>query len=231
MSSHVKTLDSLTDRAQAKLSKDKAVALILPIELALPPNPLVHPEEEARAKRFVRQPDAVAHLAGRHLLRAMLGITPPVKPFRMTSRGRPEFTGSGPAFSISHSGQYVAVAVSPEGLIGIDVQSRFPLGELDALIERVCHPNEARWLSQQDHRLTGFLQIWTRKEAVLKATGVGITMELTSIDTDPEREIGAELTESCLRVSSLSLPDGGLAIAAQRSVTILRPGAKEMLLE
>ncbi len=231
MSSHVGILDGLTDSAQARLAEDEAVALVLPIELALPQNPLVHPEEKARAKRFVRHTDACAHLAGRHLVRAVLGITSPVEPFRMTSRGRPEFAGSGPAFSISHSGPWVAVAVSPEGLIGIDVQSRFPTSELDALIKRVCHPNEARWLAQRDHRLSGFLQIWTRKEAVLKAIGVGITTKLTSIDTDPASQRGAELSEIGLRVSSLSQPDGALAIAAQRNVTILRPEANEMRLE
>ena len=74
--------------------------------------------------------------------------------------------------SISHCRKAVAVAVSPEGKVGIDVECRRKIG--DGLIERVCSEEEkAAVLSATDSTMA-FLQLWTRKEAVLKMHGTGI---------------------------------------------------------
>ena len=76
------------------------------------------------------------------------------------------------SMSISHCRKAVAVAVSPEGKVGIDVECRRKIG--DGLIERVCSEEEkAAVLSATDSTMA-FLQLWTRKEAVLKMHGTGI---------------------------------------------------------
>lgn len=74
--------------------------------------------------------------------------------------------------SVSHCRTAVAVAVSPEGRVGIDVECRRRVGE--DLMKRVCTQAElAAVLASADSTMT-FLQIWTRKEAVLKMRGTGI---------------------------------------------------------
>jgi len=74
--------------------------------------------------------------------------------------------------SISHCRTAVAVAVSPEGRVGIDVECRRKIG--DGLLERVCTPDEQTAVRSAADSTMAFLQLWTRKEAVLKMRGTGI---------------------------------------------------------
>lgn len=88
--------------------------------------------------------------------------------------------------SISHCRTAVAVAVSPEGRVGIDVECRRKIGE--GLLERVCTADEQAAVRAAADPTMVFLQLWTRKEAVLKLRGTGIqgfgsmTAALTATD-------------------------------------------------
>lgn len=88
--------------------------------------------------------------------------------------------------SISHCRTAVAVAVSPEGRVGIDVECRRKIG--DGLLERVCTADEQTAVRAAADPTMEFLQLWTRKEAVLKLRGTGIqgfgsmTAALTATD-------------------------------------------------
>lgn len=74
--------------------------------------------------------------------------------------------------SISHCRTAVAVAVSSEGRVGIDVECRRRIG--DGLMERVCAEVELAAVRSAEDSVMAFLQLWTRKEAVLKMRGTGI---------------------------------------------------------
>lgn len=74
--------------------------------------------------------------------------------------------------SISHCRTAVAVAVSSEGRVGIDVECRRKIG--DGLLERVCTADEQAAVRAAADPTMEFLQLWTRKEAVLKLRGTGI---------------------------------------------------------
>lgn len=74
--------------------------------------------------------------------------------------------------SISHCRTAVAVAVSSEGRVGIDVECRRRIG--DGLMERVCTEAELAAVRSAEDSVMAFLQLWTRKEAVLKMRGTGI---------------------------------------------------------
>lgn len=76
------------------------------------------------------------------------------------------------AVSISHCRAAVAVAVSPEGRVGIDVECRRKIS--DGLLERVCTVDEQAAVRAAADPTMAFLQLWTRKEAVLKMCGTGI---------------------------------------------------------
>lgn len=88
--------------------------------------------------------------------------------------------------SISHCRTAVAVAVSPESRVGIDVECRRKIGE--GLLERVCTADEQAAVRAAADPTMAFLQLWTRKEAVLKLRGTGIqgfgsmTAALTATD-------------------------------------------------
>lgn len=74
--------------------------------------------------------------------------------------------------SISHCRRAVAVAVCHSGPVGIDIESRRRVGE--ALLQRVCSPDELDAIRLSDDPSMCFLRLWTRKEAVLKCRGTGI---------------------------------------------------------
>lgn len=78
----------------------------------------------------------------------------------------------GLSLSISHCRQAVAVAVSDRERVGIDVESRRRVD--GSLMRRVCTPAELAAVQASPDALMAFLQLWTRKEAVLKMRRTGI---------------------------------------------------------
>lgn len=136
--------------------------------------------------------------------------------------GRPRIEGLGLETSVSHSGDLVAVAVAGCG-VGVDVEEPrdVPFAKLAA---RVCAPAE------QAHVVTAdaFYAYWTRKEAVVKATGEGFQRCLKRVVVPPPDVHSAALTLDDLRctqcvVSDLRLPvpyRGAVAVLTDRQVRV-----------
>jgi len=74
--------------------------------------------------------------------------------------------------NISHCRGAVAVAVSKDVAVGIDVESRRKIG--DDLVGRVCTQEEQAVIVASPDPTMQFLRFWTRKEAVLKMRRTGI---------------------------------------------------------
>ncbi len=92
-------------------------------------------------------------------------------------------------FSVSHSGDCVTVAVLRGSPVGVDVEEvgRFGVNELDAMAGHTLAPEERAELAQQpaDDRARAFTTYWARKEAAVKATGVGIATPLAQLVVSP----------------------------------------------
>ncbi|MFE5858463.1 4'-phosphopantetheinyl transferase family protein [Streptomyces sp. NPDC056500] len=144
--------------------------------------------ELARAAEFVRAADrdgyVCAHVALRRLLGAYLGM--PARDVVVErapcahcdeSHGRPVVPGGALHFSLSHCDglSLLAFAVTP---VGVDVE---PVPDAAAVAESadVLHPREAAELAAlpADERPLAFTRMWTRKEAYLKGTGVGLAAD------------------------------------------------------
>ena len=82
--------------------------------------------------------------------------------------------GRVPSISLSHSGGWVAVAVSDAGAIGIDIEVHRPHRNFNGIAAAAFGPDE-QWLVAADGA-AGFYRIWTLKEAIAKASGEGIAM-------------------------------------------------------
>ncbi|WP_051966786.1 4'-phosphopantetheinyl transferase family protein [Kitasatospora mediocidica] len=93
--------------------------------------------------------------------------------------GRPTLPGTGLEVSISHAGDLVAVAVTAVGPVGIDVEHIDPELSTADLLPHVLSEVE-REASAVDTGF-GFHRMWTRKEAVLKATGDGLRVPLSGL--------------------------------------------------
>lgn len=105
--------------------------------------------------------------------------------WKVSPHGKPYYNGS-KEFSISHSGDYVAVAFSDKK-IGIDIEK---LTEFDLMsVLDYLHPEEAAYVESASNAEGAFYKVWTRKEAYLKAIGKGIVEGL-----DNENCLQDELT-------------------------------------
>ena len=120
-------------------------------------------------------------LAGRAVLRHALaqytGDDGSSFRIEVSPAGKPECT-SGPAISVSHSGDIVVCAVA-EGTVGVDVETGHAR-ETEEIAARYFTPAEARWIAGDS--ATRFRMLWVLKEAYLKAVGVGIAGGLDSLD-------------------------------------------------
>jgi 4'-phosphopantetheinyl transferase len=88
--------------------------------------------------------------------------------------GRPRLPGTGLAASISHSGDRVAVALTESVPVGVDVEQIRPVG-VEEVAGHVLAADESA------ATLPDFFRYWTRKEAVVKATGEGLRMALPKV--------------------------------------------------
>jgi len=146
-------------------------------------------DERARADRFRAAGAGERWLAGRAVLRSVigraLGTDPALVAFAESSSGKPGLAPAGDIhFNLSHSGDVVAVAVADRP-VGVDVERRRRLTRPDRLADRLfADPNRRRRWSAVDEpaRTTELLQAWTRAEALLKATGEGIRGTLDRVE-------------------------------------------------
>lgn len=149
----------------------------------------------SRRDDVLRNRYVVAHGAVRSILGSRLGVEPGAV---LISRrcehcgdpvhGRPELAGAlDVRFSLSHSESLAVVAVVAGARVGVDIEVDRPRPRLDALAARVLSEREhADWLeAEPNQRVRAFLELWTAKEAYLKAIGAGITRPLRDVPRRP----------------------------------------------
>ncbi len=146
------------------------------------------PDEKERADRFHFVKDRNRFVVARGLLRELLGRylrqAPASLEFSYGEYGKPSLSGenasSGLCFNLSHSSDLAVYAVARERNLGIDVERIRPEAASDRIAERFFSPREVNDLRTlpAEARVEGFFHCWTRKEAYLKATGMGLQIPL-----------------------------------------------------
>lgn len=81
-------------------------------------------------------------------------------------------------FNLSHSGP-LALCVLDVCPVGADIECIRP--HHPNLAQRICCAEELAWLEKQDDQISALCQLWTRKEALVKYLGTGLTLPLRSI--------------------------------------------------
>ncbi|MBV8467146.1 MAG: 4'-phosphopantetheinyl transferase superfamily protein [Burkholderiales bacterium] len=173
-------------RCDAALAKNTAFVLIMRGSDARADPSLLSDADRERAGRFVRDRDRNNLVLGRTLLHHLVrpqGAPGPCE-LRRGTHGKPFIPGV-PDFNVSHSADYVACAVSPYGSVGLDVEASLDASEIASLLRTVAHPEERRVIgsAEESKQVLLFMRCWTRKEALLKATGVGLIDKLDTLDT------------------------------------------------
>lgn len=136
--------------------------------------------ERQRAARFRFERDRDRFVASHIFLRRVLGAyvsEPPEKlDFVVSNRGKPLLAQHGDLhFNLSHSGDLAVCAVGRAPL-GVDIESLREIEDAESIASRFFTPREqeAVLALSRAEQSRAFLEIWTRKEAVLKAEGIGL---------------------------------------------------------
>lgn len=165
---------------------------------------LLDHHEKIRAERFVRANDrrsyVVSHAALRQLLARALQLDPPSVTFEKNHYGKPSIAGTILSFNLSHSGDIALIALATNTQVGVDIERVRRLSNMQAITQRFFHPQEAAEIQvcPNAEQLPTFFRYWTRKEAVLKALGTGLTRPLRSFRVTPDcdtDELGCSLTD------------------------------------
>ena len=164
--------------------------LDVPARVAAAARGLLSARERARSDRFVnhrhRHRYAVAQGHLRRVLGQLTGVRPEAVRFHYEEKGKPYLPG-GPSFNQSHSEDRLMIAVAASGRLGVDIEERRDVRLMLRIADRRFARDEAARLHAvpPDQRRRLFFRIWTRKEAFLKALGLGLTHPLRSFSVDP----------------------------------------------
>ncbi len=158
-------------------------------------------EERRRAHRFqhtgARRRYVLCRASLRSLLCDSLGCANRKLAFDTAEHGKPFATVNrlrAPiGFNVSHSGQHGLIALASRGRVGVDVEERVPQRNLDTLVEAVFGPDERADMAAAggSRKLRLFLDLWTMKEALSKALGTGLSMDVASFEIPQTMRQGA----------------------------------------
>ncbi|MFT6460416.1 4'-phosphopantetheinyl transferase family protein [Pseudophaeobacter arcticus] len=184
----------------------------------------LHASERQRARRFSCVESlhlfVVAHAALHWALRGAglnsygFASTPQGKPFLID---HPDLH-----FNLSHTRGLIAVALGADHPMGVDVERLAPPQTYRELAPRVMTPAECAYMAAQAAPEDRFTQLWSAKEALMKATGLGFGLPPREIEFDgpaanlsqlpPEHGAPQDWQIWCQR-----LPGHWLALASQTS--------------
>ena len=184
---------------------------------------ILQPSELARAKRYFREEDRNRFLISRTILRILIGnylkqhpATVQIKP---GVNNKPDLgEGTGWHFNVSHSDEWVLVAVS-RATVGIDVERVDEKFQFLDVLTQTFNADEQRLIKNGQNDRELFYRLWTRKEAVVKATAKGIDDDFFLIPSlDGKHQITEDLLGCAINwnVTSFNGCDGYPAAIAQQ---------------
>jgi len=160
--------------------------------------PLLSPDELIVANRFFFEHDRIRYITSRGTLRFILAnylsMDPQMISIVQGQFGKPllENDPHHIQFNLSHSNGLGLFAFTIGHRIGIDVERILPLRDFEQIADFFLSPNEMEALDRLpgESRLDGFYAAWTRKEAFVKALGVGIgnSLDKFEVNVSPDEE-------------------------------------------
>ena len=194
------------------------------------PEDLLAADERERRDRLRFEEDRRRFAVTRMGLRLLLGGYSEADPaglsFAYSPAGKPSLAGvkMDIRFNVSHSHEYAMVAIGRGQEIGADLEFQREDVQSEDLANRFFSQYERRVLLEipQAERTAAFFKIWTAKEALIKAMGVGLALPLDSFDVALQPISGSLLVATrpksseplAWRVQSLPAPNGYVAALA-----------------
>jgi 4'-phosphopantetheinyl transferase len=165
-----------------------AASLQLPSEQLSVLFPLMSQDEQERALRFHftlhQQRFIAAHGILRLILSWYLDVAPETIVFGYSDHHKPFLLNNALNihFNLSHSEDYALYAVTRVGEIGVDVEKIRPDDDKADVAQRFFSASEksALFALPGEEQTTAFYRLWSGKEAIIKASGKGLSQPLAS---------------------------------------------------
>ena len=164
----------------------------------------LHRDEQARWSRFCypgpARRFALCRAALRHLLCQQLGCRNERLTFGAAQHGKPYAVAGNDrapiSFNVSHSGNHGLIAYAPGGRLGVDVEEYAARRDFNLLIESVFGVNERADLAATHGRsmIRLFYKLWTFKEALIKALGLGFSCDVSQFEIPADLRHGTSGT-------------------------------------
>ena len=170
---------------------------------------ILGPQERERAMRFRfaehRREFIVCRGTLREILAPYLALHPGRIAFSYNRYGKPYLRDSDIHFNVSHSGGWALQAVARDCEVGIDIERVDARFASDQIPERFFSPREVAQLRAlpMSRQTAAFFRCWTRKEAYIKARGLGLALPLDSFDVS----VGADDPPALWRAGDWSVQD------------------------
>ena len=152
-------------------------------------------EEQERCRQYPlpdpRRRFALCRAALRAILCRQLGCSNERLSFGSSDYGKPfALVDEKPAtisLNLSHSRKHGLIALVPHGRLGVDVEECVPRKDFDEMSEAVFGPHEQSALAcvRGRDRVQLFFRLWTIKEALIKALGLGFTLDVSQFEVPP----------------------------------------------
>lgn len=139
--------------------------------------------EQEKASRMFIPKDKERYVVSKFCLRTLLSLflDIPAHEIDFISHAHKKPTVKGLEFNISHTGDYVLIAISPRA-VGIDIEYLNREFDFKSILDITFSKKEIAFIGDKDVDPTNFYVMWTRKEALLKASGEGVSDNLHLIE-------------------------------------------------
>lgn len=186
--------------------------------------PLLATGEQARLREIRPRERQWQYLQSRVLQRLVLGAyvddDPRALAFTRDRWGRPSLADHGELhFSLSHCASHVALAVGSDPVLGVDVETVVPVRRsFMRIADQFFHGDDLAQLlgCPEEQRYARFLELWTLKEAYLKALGLGMHKPMADCGFARTAE-GLIVARDRAPVPDLAVPDAFIAQRRMRS--------------
>ncbi len=187
------------------------------------PDTILTKKEQTAAKKMngaLRGAWMASHVYLRLLAAKYLQCEPVEVVFAISENGKPYIPGTPFWFNLSHTDYTFCIGFSWQGELGTDLEEIPYDADLELVADYSFSPVENRYCEDGRHA-EHFAEIWTLKEGLLKATGIGLVDNLNDLNT-----IGAEnnrITEQGFKFVTVVTPnDEALSVVASEPLESLQ---------
>ena len=150
-------------------------------------NPILSIEEREKAARFMHEHHAIKYVCNhrfvRNVLAAYLNIPAAQIKFNHTPLGKPFIANSNLFFNLSHRNKYGLLAIFKDAEVGVDIEYIKALQDVATFSSYSFSEQEkAMIFSDNTTNAEVLFTFWAFKEAYIKATGTGLSVDISKIN-------------------------------------------------